>query len=206
MQINEQYGKIADQATIEKTAKALQKNGITAFVVETGEDAKTKVLELIPENSEVMTMTSMTFQAINLAKEINESKRFNSVRNKLNAMDMKTQWPEMRRLGASPEWVIGSVHAVTEDGHLLIASQSGSQLPAYAYAAGQVIWVVGAQKIVKNVEEGIKRIYEYSYPLEDERALKVYGAHSAVNKILLVNKEISPGRITVILVKDKLGF
>ncbi|MCH8741393.1 LUD domain-containing protein [Patescibacteria group bacterium] len=206
MQINEQYAKLADDATIQKTAEALKKNGISAVVVETEEEAKKKVLELLPQGSEVMNMTSMTLEAINVVSELNESEHFNSVHNKLNAMDQKTQGAEMRRLGAAPEWVVGSVHAVTEDGHVLVASASGSQLPAYAYAAGHVIWVIGTQKIVKNIEEGMKRIYEYSFPLEDERALKAYGMHSGVNKILIVNKEFVPERITAILVKKKLGF
>ncbi len=99
------------------------------------------------------------------------------------------------------------MHAVTEDGKVLIASNSGSQLPAYAYGSGHVIWVVGAQKIVKNLDEGIKRIYEHSLPLESERARKAYGVPgSAVNKLLIINKEIIPGRITMILTKEKLGF
>ena len=112
----------------------------------------------------------------------------------------------MQKLGAAPEWVVGSVHAVTEEGAVLIASASGSQLPAYAFGSSHVIWVVGAQKLVKNFDEGIKRLYEYSFPLEDERARKVYGMGSGVNKILVINKEWMEGRITMIIVKEKLGF
>jgi L-lactate utilization protein LutC len=206
MEVNEKFGKLPDLETIQKTKSALEKNGITAFIVETGGEAKKKVLEIIPEGAEVMTMTSMSHQAISSAKEMNESGRFNSVRNKLNQMDMKTQWAEMRRLGAAQEWAVGSVHAVTEEGQLMIASRSGSQLPAYAHGAAHVILVIGAQKIVKNIEEGFKRIYEYSFPLEDERARKAYGTGSGVNKILIINKEATPGRLFAILVKEKLGF
>jgi len=112
----------------------------------------------------------------------------------------------MAKIGAAPDWVVSSVHAVTEDGHLLIASNTGSQLSAEAYAGGRVILVVGTQKIVKDNNEGIRRIYEYCLPLEDERARKVYGMGSNVSKILIINKEIFPKRITVILVKEKLGF
>lgn len=113
---------------------------------------------------------------------------------------------EKQRLGAAPDWAIGSVHAVTEDGKVLIASATGSQLSAYAYGANHVVWIVGAQKLVKNFEDGLKRLYEYSLPLEDVRARKVYGAGSSVNKILIVNKEPAPERITMIIVKEKLGF
>ncbi|HVP35910.1 MAG TPA: LUD domain-containing protein [Terriglobales bacterium] len=206
MEVNENFGRIADQKTLLKVINALEKNRITAFLVETGEDANNKLLELIPEGAEVMNMTSMTHLVISTAKEITESGRFKSIRNQLDRMDMKTEWPEMRRLGAVQEWAIGSVHAVTEEGQLMIASRSGSQLPAYAYGAAHVIWVIGAQKVVKNLDEGFKRIYEYSLPLEDERARKAYGRGSGVNKILIINQELTPGRLYAILVKEKLGF
>ena len=42
--------------------------------------------------------------------------------------------------------------------------------------------------------------------LEDVRAQKAYGVRSGVNKILIINKEVVPDRIVVILVKEKLGF
>jgi L-lactate utilization protein LutC len=202
------WGKLADEKTIENTVAALKANGIDAQVVENRQEAKRKVLELIPEGSEAMTMTSVTLDTIGLSEEINKAdSRFKPVRDKLYAMDRNTQVQEMNRLGAAPEFVVGSVHAVTEDGHVLIASNTGSQLPAYSFGALHVIWVVGAQKIVKNTDEGIKRIYEHSLLLESERAKKAYGVPgSAVNKILIINKEIQPGRIKLILVKEKLGF
>jgi hypothetical protein len=112
----------------------------------------------------------------------------------------------MQRLGAAPEWTIGSVHALTEDGHVLVASATGSQLPAYAYGADHVIWVVGAQKIVKNTEDGVQRIREYTLPLEDARARKTYGMGSAINNLLIINATRAAGRLNVIIVKEKLGF
>lgn len=199
---------LASQQTIQNTIKALKQNGIEAVVVSNSEGAKKKVLEFIPKGSEVMTMTSTTLDSIGLSGEINKADgKFKPVRDKLYAMDKNTQVQEMNRIGAAPEFVMGSVHAVTEDGHVLIASNTGSQLPAYSFGALHVIWVVGTQKIVKNTDEGIKRIYEHSLPLESERAKKAYGvAGSAVNKILIINKEVQPGRVKLILVKEKLGF
>jgi len=200
------WEQLADEQTIQKTIAALKENGIQALVVENSEEAKQQVLKLIPEGSEVMTMTSVTVGTIGLDVEINESGRFDAIRNKLYAMDEETQAQEMNRLGAAPAFALGSVHAVTEDGHVLIASMTGSQLPAYAYSAGKVIWVVGTHKIVENVDDGIHRIYEYVFPLEDQRAQQAYGVNSGVNKILMLNKEINPARITLIFVKEKLGF
>ena len=202
------WDKLADEKTIKNTVAALKANGIDAQVVENRQEAKRKVLELIPESSEAMTMTSVTLDIIGLSEEINKAdSRFRPVRDKLYAMDRNTQVQEMNRLGAAPEFAVGSAHAITEDGHVLIASNTGSQLPAYSFGALHVIWVVGAQKIVKNTDEGIKRIYEHSLPLESERSKKAYGVPgSAVNKILIINQEVQPGRVKLILVKEKLGF
>lgn len=199
---------VADDATIQKTTEALNEHGIKTQVVDSGEKAKEQVLSLIPNDSEVMTMTSVTLDTIGATEELNKVPgRYQPVRDRLYAMDRNTQRQDMNRLGAAPMYAVGSVHAVTQDGHVLIASNTGSQLPAYAYGAVHVVWVVGAQKIVRNTDEGIQRIYEYCLPLESERAKKAYGVPgSAVNKLLVINNEITPDRLTMIIVKEKLGF
>ena len=165
---------------------------------------------MLPAGAEVFTMTSITLETTGLAKEINEPGRYDSIRNKLNTMDSKTQERAMRKLCAAPDFAIGSVHAVTEDGTLVIASNTGSQLPSYAYSAGKVIWVIGAQKIVKDVDEGQQRLREYVLGMETMRARKAYGLpenwNSFYSKILLFNREINPGRVHVVLVNEVLGF
>jgi L-lactate utilization protein LutC len=203
-----EYNKIPSDETIRLAIAALEKNGMKALVVKTGAEAKAKVSELIPEGAEVMNMTSITLDTIGAAQEINESGKYDSVKNKLAAMDRETQGRQMQQIGAAPQYAVGSVHAVTENGEVVIASQTGSQLPAYAYGAEKVIWVVGAQKIVPDMDAAIKRIYEYVLPLEGERANKAYGitTGSAVNKMLTVNHEKIEGRITIIFVKEVLGF
>jgi LUD domain len=200
------FGQLATDKSIEKTKDALTKNGIDVFIVETGAEAKDKALQMIPQGAEIMNMSSVTVDSIGLAKEINESGKYNSVRKKFATMDRQTQGLEMQKLGAAPEWTIGSVHAVTEDGKIIIASQTGSQLPSYAFGSSHVVWIVGSQKIVKDQDEGAKRVYDYVLPLENERAMKAYGKGSNVNKLLIINKEITPGRITMIIAKEKLGF
>ena len=201
------YDKLPKKEVIERVAKALTDNGISAEIVQTREEARKKILQIIPKNAEVMVMTSMTLDDCGISREIGESGYYNPVRKKLMGMDRIKDNREMQKIGAAPEWVIGSVHAVTEEGHVLIASNTGSQLPAYVYGADNVIWVVGAQKIVKNTNKGIKRIYEHSLPLESERAKKAYGVPgSAVNKLLIFNKEIKSGRVRMIIVNEVLGF
>lgn len=204
------FTKMPDQEILDMTVKALEANGITALVVENGEEAKEKVLSLIPENAEVMTMTSVTLDTIGLSTEINESGKYDSVKVKLAKMNRETDHREMQRIGAAPEYAVGSVHAVTQDGKVLVASNTGSQLPAYTYGANHVVWVVGAQKIVKDLDQGMKRIYEHVLPLESPRARKAYGLpedwHSNVSKLSIFHKEVNPNRITLILVKEQLGF
>jgi zona occludens toxin (predicted ATPase) len=121
-------------------------------------------------------------------------------------MDRATQNREMVKMGAVPEYIIGSVHAVTEDGSIIVASNTGSQLAPYAASAARVIWVVGAQKIVSTLDEGFRRVYEYALPMEDARMMQTIERHSNVNKLLVVHREAIPDRTTMILVKEKLGF
>jgi len=197
---------IPDDNTIERTIQNLKKHGMEALVVEDGAAAKQKVLDLIPEKARVMNMTSMTLEKIGVVDEVLKSGRYVSIRSELGTLDAAKDHQRKQELGAAPEWVVGSVHAVTEDGMVMTASRTGSQLPAYAYGASRVVWVVGAQKIVKNRDEGFKRIYEHSLLLEQERAKQAYGTSSSVAKILIINEEIKPGRIHLILVKEVLGF
>lgn len=198
----------ADGKLVKETIEALNQNGISAELVKDGEEAKKRVFELLPEGAEVMTMSSVTLDSLEISKEVQESGKYNSVKNKLNGMNRETQGVEMQKIGASPEWAVGSVQAVTKDGHLIMGSNTGSQLPAYVYGSAHVIWVVGTQKIVENTDEGIKRIYEHVLPLEGDRLNKLYNTDrgSFVSKILIINREIKPGRITLIFVPEALGF
>lgn len=151
-------------------------------------------MEIIPANSEVFTTSSITLNALGLTEEIDKSGRYDSARAKLVMMDRKTQNREMMKLGARPEYMIGSVHAVTETGQVIIVSKIGSQLAGYAAGAARVNWVVGTQKIVATLEAGLKRVEEYALPLGSARMLKARGVYRSIDKVLIVNKEFMPGR------------
>lgn len=201
------WKKLAEEQVLDKTIEALKLNGINAMVVENGEEAKKRALELIPQGAEVMNMTSVTVDSIGLTDEILNSGKYDAVKNKLVKMDRNTQGLEMQRIGSAPEWAVGSVHAVTEDGKIVVASNSGSQLPGYAYGASHVVWIVGTHKIVKDLDAGIKRVYDYVLPLEADRARKAYGVDgSFVSKMLIINRENVEGRTNLIFVKEALGF
>lgn len=196
----------ASDDQIERAVKALEANGIHTLVAENREEARRLFFELIPDGSEVFLGASVTLETLGIKDEIDRSGKYDALRPKMFAMDRATQGREIRKLGGAPDIAAGSVHAVTEDGHVLIASNTGSQLGPYASGAGKVIWVVGAQKIVRDLNEGLSRIYEYILPLEEQHMQDLYKVGTNVSKILIVNKEVRPDRITMIIVKETLGF
>lgn len=202
---NPEFARPVSSEQIAAAAAALTAKGMNALVVESRTEARSRILDVLPEGAEVFTSLSRTLDTLGLSEEINASSRYTSLRPQLRGLDREKQGRQWRKLMASPEYVIGSVHAVTTQGQVLIASASGSQLASYVFGASHVIWVVGAQKIVRDLDEGLRRIREYSYPLEHERMHALNGTGSKISKILLVEGEW-PGRISVILVKEALGF
>jgi hypothetical protein len=204
--INTDYTTLAGEATLENTVEQLRLRGINAQIVENGDEARKRALSLIPDDAEVLTTPSRTLDEIGFAAEIDSSDRVRSVHKMLLSMDRTTQYPEMRALGARPDVLVCSVHAITEAGEVVIASATGSQLAAAVFGAGNVIWVVGTQKIVPDLEAAMRRLHEYVLPLEDERARGIYGRPAFIGKTLIVSKEAQEGRIEVIFVRENLGF
>jgi hypothetical protein len=204
--LKRRFGTVADDARVTRTAAALEANGIRALRAASAAEAKAIVMRLIPDGSEVHSGASQSLEVSGIIDEIEGSSRHDALRPRIWSLDRDSQADEIRRLSAAPDVMLGSVHAVTETGSLLAASMSGSQLGPYVGGAGRVILVVGTQKIVSDLEEGLRRINDYSFPLEDARAQAAYGIHSAVNKVLIINREIVPERITVVLVDEVLGF
>jgi L-lactate utilization protein LutC len=197
---------LADDVRVKRTAAALEANGIDVVRAASAEEARPIVLGLIPAGAQVHHGASQSLDESGIAAELEKASRFELIRPRIWSMDRETQADEIRRLSASPDVMLGSVHAVTEVGSLVAVSASGSQLGPYAAGAGKVILVVGTQKIVSDLDEAFRRIDEYVFPLEDARAEAAYGVHSGVNKVLIVNREWEPGRITVVFVDEVLGF
>jgi len=204
--LSRRFAAPAEDARVTRTAAALEANGITVLRAPNSAEAKRIVLDLIPAGSQVHQGASQSLQDSGIAEEIEGSGRYEPLRPRVFGMDRATQADQIRRLTASPDVMLGSVHAVTETGSLVAASASGSQLGPYVSGAGKVILVVGTQKIVPELEDALRRIDEYVFPLEDARAQAAYGLHSGVNKVLIVNREWTPDRITVVLCDEALGF
>jgi len=201
----ERFGALPDEETISETVTALAAHGFSVEVVDDLEAARRVVLARIPEGAAVVTNSSITLQETGIAEAIDNSGRYDSGRTRVLALERETQMREMRAIMCQPEFALGSVHAITRDGTLVIASGTGSQLAAYAFGAENIILVVGAQKLVPDLETAHKRIHEHSLKLEDARVRAMYGTGSRVGKILEIHQEV-PGRIHVVLIRQQIGF
>ena len=196
---------LPDDDTLAATIVALEEHGFSVEVVEDLDAARRATLNRIPAGSTVMTNTSVTLDETGVADAVNGDGSYESARNKMFALDFQTQVQEMKAIAGQPDYALGSVHAVTRDGPLVIASASGSQLASYAWGAANVILLVGAQKLVPTLDAAHERIYQHSLKLEDARAQAAYGQHSSVGKILEIHQEL-PGRIHIILIRQRIGF
>jgi hypothetical protein len=201
--INEAFSVPADRAAVDRTAQALRARGFNVDIADDSAAARDAVLALVPEGAEVGQGASITLDQIGVTAAI-EAGGHEAIRPKTRSMDRATQMREIRKLGAAPDIQLNSVQAVTEDGQILVVAASGSQLGPISFGAGRVILVVGAQKIVPDLETAFRRVDEYSLPLENVRARQAYGRNSAVNKLLIMRGDF-PGRTTVVLVRDAVG-
>ncbi|MET0772920.1 MAG: LUD domain-containing protein [Candidatus Limnocylindrales bacterium] len=195
----------ASDEVIDRTAEALRARGYEVRIAEDREQARELALGLIPDGSDVNQASSKTVDELGIGEALVERAEYTALRPLLWSMDRATQGKQIRQLGSGPDVVIGSVHALTEDGVLLASSMSGSQLGQYAGGAGKVVLVVGSQKIVPDLATAFQRIDEHVVPLEDARALQAYGVHTAQNKTLIIRGDL-PGRVAVVLVRDAIGF
>ena len=191
---------------LERVAAALTANNFAVEILDDAATARTRVKDLIPEGASVFTGSSETLRLSGIDEDINNSGRYDAVRPRGLAMDRDTQMDEIRRLLASPDVIVGSVNAVTETGSLVIASATGSQLTGYVGGSARVIWVVGAQKVVPDLSTALRRVEDHCLPLENDRVRKVYGKSSAINRLLILNAEFHPGRGTVLLLREAIGF
>jgi len=205
---NKKYEALALKGAVNKAKKELEKRGIKVEFINTKEGTLKRLKELIPKNSEVMIGGSTTLEQIgfvNLLKSKNHP--WVNLKDKILAEKDKNKQNELRRLSVTSQYFIGSVHAVSQTGEVLVASASGSQIPSYAFSSDNVIWVVGTHKITKNLKDAFDRVRNYALPLEDKRMKSIGYSGSTIGKLLIFEREIMPNRkITLIFVNEKLGF
>lgn len=190
------FAEPAGTEQLERATQGLTGRGFAVQVVDTAEEARKLVADLVPRDRSVFTAVSETLRLAGINADLDESGDYRSVRAEQGE----------KEASATPDYIVGSVHAVTEAGQVVVASASGSQLGPYAAGAGRVIWVVGSQKIVKDLDAGLRRTWEHTLKLESERIERLYGQPSFIAKLLIVEREHDPERVTVVLVREAIGF
>lgn len=202
------YETLASEEIVKKTMEALKQRNVQGEFVNTKEDALERLKKLIPDGAEVMTAGSTTLDQIGFSDLLKSKNHpWKNLKDEILAEKDPAKQGELRKKSITAQYFLGSVHAVTESGEVLAASASGSQIPGYAFLSDNVIWVVGTHKIVPALEDGLRRLREYSLPLEDKRMKSIGYPGSMIAKILIFEREIMPNRkITLIFVNEKLGF
>ena len=203
------FNTLVSQESINQTVQALLANGYQPEVVENKSDALERIKELIPKGASIHNGGSTTLQEIGY---IDYLKSNTHGWNNLHANILDESDPEkqsiLRRESAFSDYYLGSVHALSETGEMVIASNTGSQLPHLVFTSPNIIFVVGTQKITPTLEKAIRRLEEYVVPLEDDRAMNAYKMHTMNTKTLIMHKEnpMMGRNVKVILVKESLGF
>ena len=202
---SDRFAALPDDETLAETVVGLEEHGFSVEVVDDLDAARSAVLGRIPEGASVMTNPSVTLEETEIAEAIDNGGPYDSARTKVLALDRASQLREIKAVMVQPGFTLGSLHAITRDGTLVIASALGSQLASYAWGARNVIFVVGAQKLVPDLDAAHERIFEHSLKLENAPTLEAYGQNSRVGKILEIHQE-DPGRIHVVLLRAVVGF
>ena len=205
-QVPDIFSTPASEETLQRVIVKLQDRNIEGMVVDNGDDARKLVLERLPKGAEIHSGKSKTLQEAGIFDLIQDPNQYDFLRSRYIKMDRQTQAREIRKLIAGPDFMLGSVNAVTEDGILVATSATGSQLGPYASTAGKVILVVGSQKIVPDLETALQRVREYVFPWEDAQVRQMMPSGSFVGKILIVEREWVAGRMVVILVRQSIGI
>ena len=196
----------ASKEDLDAVADRLRARNFEALVVDTGEQAKAEVLRRLPDGAEVDSGKSRTLEEIGLFDELMASERVDMIRRRTLQMDRRTQMREIVKLRATPEYMLGSVQALTRAGQLVVASASGSQIGPYSGGAAHLILVVGSQKIVPDLDAALRRVREHVQPYEDERLREQLGVGTALARVLIMERDFMPGRTTVVLVREPVGI
>jgi LUD domain len=202
---SDRFTTLPDEETVADTVTALERRGFGVELVDDLDSARDRALARIPDGAAVMTFPSVTLESTGIAQAIDESDRYESARVKGYALDRATEMREIKRLMIQPEFALGSVQAITRDGTLVLASALGSQLASYSWGADNVTLVVGAQKLVADLDAARERIHQHCLELEDARAMQEYGGHSRIGKILEIHRD-EPDRTHIVLIRAVVGF
>ena len=196
----------ATAESISRTIKALAARNVDAVLVESGEAALAKLLELAPEGSEVFVNTSETLDTIGYTEYMHGNDRYINLHDRMMEQPDAAAQREFRRKTTTADYFVGSVQAIAETGEIVVASGSGSQIGAYSYGARRLILVAGTQKICTTLAQAEARTRGFTLERHD-RWLEGRGAAPApIGKYLVMEHEPVVGRISMVLIPESLGW
>ncbi|WP_196218111.1 LUD domain-containing protein [Streptomyces blattellae] len=203
---HEDHRGAAGDHDLESVAAGCARRGFNPEVVADREEALQRIHELIPAGSDVTNGSSVTLHEIGLMAELESSRRWRWRRAEIYATKEPEKRVELRRWATTADYMVGSVNALAATGEAVCLDAGGTRVGGYAYGAGQVIWVVGRNKITPTLTEAIERVRTHVFPLEDQRMRRDMGQPAFAGKLLVVEHEPLPDRIKLILVDEDLGY
>jgi len=206
-EIDDSLDQLPDDETVDETAANLEANGFDVVVVDSAAAALEAVEERIPAGASVMNGHSTTLEEIGFDEHLSEGDHeWESLPDEIWSIDDDAERQAARRRSQTADYFLGGINAISQTGELVAADLSGSRIGAYPFAAGNVVIVSGANKVVPTLDDAFERLESVAYPLENERAQEAYGVESAVAKQLVYRRETEEGRTTVVLVRERLGY
>jgi hypothetical protein len=201
------WDRIPDQPTIDKAMAGMRERNFNPVLVPDRQSALEKLKQMIPAGAEVMTGASTTLEEIGLIDYLASNKHpWRNWKDRIMPEKDHEKQRALRRVSTTSEYFLGSVQAITETGQALGADATGSRQGGYVFGAEKVIWVVGINKIVSDLEMALKRLLEHCMPLEDARMKKTGAPGTFIGKIVIYEREYVPQRVSTILVREKLSF
>jgi L-lactate utilization protein LutB len=201
------WNDIPSSDIVEKTAREIEKRGIHVIISPDGEDALEQIKKIIPAGAEVMNGSSTTLIEIGYEEYISRGNSgWDLVHHRITAENDDSKRAELRRKSVTADYFISGANAIARSGEIVACDASGSRVGAWPFAAGHLVLVVGINKIVPTLEDALQRVWQYAYRLENVRAQKAYGTPSIIGKCVILSHEKNKGRVTLILVKESLGY
>jgi hypothetical protein len=203
----DRWNRVPDETTIDRTVSAIEARNVRVVRAATADEGRQALLDLIPEGAEVMNGSSTTLIELGYEQLLQSNpKGWRDYHAAITAENDEENRQMLRRKGVAADWYLSGVQAIAETGQLVGCDKTGSRVGAWPYAAGHLVLVSGANKIVPTLDDALARCWEYAWPLELQRAHRVYGTSSEIGKIVVIEKEMAADRVTLILIGESLGY
>jgi len=203
----ERWNLIPAEDVVNETAAAVGKRGIRVIRARDGRDALGTLTRLIPRGAEVMNGSSTTLIEIGYEALLSSGRTgWKDLHDTITAENDEKKRGELRRKSVTADYFVSGANAISRTGEIVACDMSGSRVGAWPFGAGHLIIVCGVNKIVPTIEDALRRVREYAYPLENARARRAYGTPSQIGKCVILANEKAEGRVTLVLIGESLGY